>query len=88
MFVYHLKDFNRKLIKLTGRKEHHVLFCHINFCRCNLFKTGILEGTVIVCEHILAIKLAEICGNIQTVLTTDIQMKDLLDDELKCLIEG
>lgn len=80
VFIYHLKDFSRKLIKLTGRREQHVLFCDINYCQCDSFLSGVLEGKSIACEHVLAVKLAETCGNVNKVVVTDTQMKDMLDD--------
>lgn len=85
VFVYHLEDFSRKLIKLIGRREQYILFCDINFCHCDTFKNDVLEGHAIVCEHILAVKLAEICGNIKNVIVTDLQMKEMLDDVVKDL---
>lgn len=81
VFVYHLEDFSRSIIKLIGRKKQHFLFSNINFCRCDSFKNEVLEGRMIVCEHILAVKLAEISGSFKTVLLTDLQMKDMLNNE-------
>lgn len=83
MFIYHLKDDSRKLIKLVGRKEEHVLFHGINFCRCDSFKNYVLEGKSVTCEHILAVKLAKISGDVEKVQVTDLQIKEMLDDELK-----
>lgn len=83
VFVYHLKDRSRNLVKLTSRREEHVLFSDINFCYCDTFRNGVLEAKKVVCEHVLAAKLAEICGNVKSVAVTDLQMKEMLDEELK-----
>lgn len=85
VLLYHLQDFSRKLIKLTGRKEEHILFCDINFCNnCDSFKNGVLEGKMIACEHVLAVKLAEIRGDVKNIAVTNSQMKDMLNDLMSC----
>lgn len=82
VFVYHLKDFSRKLIKLIGSRDQHILFYDINYCQCDSFANGVLEDKIIGCEHVLAVKLAEACGNVNNVVVTDTQMKDILNDVL------
>lgn len=82
VFVYHLKDFSRKLIKLTGRREQYVLFSDINFCHCESFRNGVLGGKMVACEHVLAVKLAEACGDVKNVVITDSQMADMLNDAM------
>lgn len=83
VIVYRLNDDSRRLVKLTSRRELHVLFDDLNFCRCDSFRNGVLEGKIIACEHVLAAKLARIRGDFETIAVTDAQLKEMLDEELR-----
>lgn len=79
--VYCLKDNSRQVIKLTSRRGEHVLLRDVNFCQCDSFKSGVLEGKIVACEHVLAAKLCDHCNY---VIVNDLQMKEMLGGLKDC----
>ncbi|KAF2896554.1 hypothetical protein ILUMI_09604 [Ignelater luminosus] len=77
---YQTHNKKRQLIKVVNRSEQYTLFTNINFCHCQAFKYQVLQTrNVITCKHVLAAKLAHICGQMKVELVTDNQLADLLN---------
>jgi len=80
---YVTSNSSRKILKVVSRNEQYTILPDINFCHCPAFKYQVLNLKTITCKHVLAAKLAQICGDAKIEVITDAQVVDLLNDQLE-----
>lgn len=80
-FVEYTTNYKR-LFKITEKNCDYYLFNNINYCNCDEFEQVFVEK-LIMCRHVLSLKLAIIKGNVKKEILTDTQLTDLLNNQIE-----
>ncbi|GJQ85069.1 hypothetical protein Trydic_g3725 [Trypoxylus dichotomus] len=76
---YVCSNSKRSLYAIGKRDKQFRLFENPNFCFCETFRKDVLEyNNLIMCEHVLALKLAKITGGFNTEEMNDLHFVELL----------
>lgn len=81
---YDSNDGKNHFYTLTKDIQQFVVFKDINFCNCDIFKIKVLnEHEHLTCQHVLAVKLAEISNNFTVDIITPEQLAVFMESELR-----
>lgn len=78
----------RNIFKVIMKKEQYTIYENINFCQCETFYLQVLESRhSLTCKHVLAVKLAQITGQLTKEVITGSIFLDFLNEQLRHMEE-
>lgn len=77
---YTFKPSGRTVWIVVGREGDHLIYPAVGYCGCDDFYFSVMEGKALVCQHLIAQRLAERLGWFDTVEESDELFDVLMND--------